>query len=145
MLHDGCSHPPRFEQTPALFEMTQPHHGKGQLSIRQAPGKSDNGFIRTNSGNFLDDQGTRQRPLQRETNAMLTYRTKEVLAFLFRFLHFASILVVLAEFATGLQFQKDAKHCAELQGIVVQAHARHFDSSASGTKSLAMQENGKGI
>ena len=25
----------RFEQTPALFEMTQPHRGKGKLSIRQ--------------------------------------------------------------------------------------------------------------
>lgn len=26
----------KFEQTPALFEMTQPHRGKGKLSIRQA-------------------------------------------------------------------------------------------------------------
>ena len=26
----------RFEQTPALFEMTQPHKGKAQLSVRQA-------------------------------------------------------------------------------------------------------------
>ena len=124
----------RFEQTPALFEMTQPHRGKGKLSIRQVRAwwcvcdtmlpisfwmflivfvALDGCYLGCACSLVIQVVIKCDNHWRREPAHVIIWSC-----------------VIMSQChwqMSGLQFSVHAEHHAEPQRFVVQTHARHFD------------------